>query len=457
MPNFVKIIQRQSLKINTMSINQNKDWRFRAFITYLRFINNNLMLRKRYLIGGENLPEIGEKFILVSNHQNSANDPINIAFMLPKERRIGFMTRADAFTWNATLARLIRWLGLKPAYRAGWEGAEALEKNFNSFDEVSDLILKGYPILVFPQGGHTSGHYFQPLTTGTARMAFHVAQQSDWKEDIKIVPVAHHYENFFSVRHDFILNIGKPISLKEYYEGYQNKPFTAMRRVRDLMYNSIHDMMLDEGEADYTEKDYLRNSLVNDIVAQGRNVPLPKRLEADKQFVADVIKSPNYDEILQLTRELMSEEKALGIDDYSTLYAQDSKALQLCKIVGSSIIDLLLLPLWIVSLWPAALCYRLPLKMLKEDIMFLNSYRYIVSVLALIPISILITVPLIGCLTGLWWLALLWVILFVPICQFAWWEWCHMKSTLQRIKVFSHLGDVAKFAELRNKIKNLIK
>lgn len=89
--------------------------------------------------------------------------------------------------------------------------------------------------------------------------------------------------------------------------------------------------------------------------------------------------------------------------------------------------------------------------------MFLNSYRYIVSVLALIPISILITVPLIGCLTGLWWLALLWAVLFVPICQFAWWEWCHMKSTLQRIKVFSHLDNVAKFAELRNKIKNLIK
>lgn len=424
---------------------------------YIRTLNNKLMLRNLHVEGLENLPKNGENFFIVCNHQNSANDPLNIAFSLPRDRRIGFMTRADAFTWNAALAKLIRWLGLVPAYRAGWEGTEALEKNYDSFGEVAERIYSGRPIVVFPQGGHTQGHYFEPLTTGTSRMAFHVAQQGNWEKDIKIVPMAHHYEDFFTMRHDFVLKIGKPISLKDYYETYQNKPYSAMRKVRDLMYQSIHSMMLDEGEKDYETKDFLRKSLVNDIVRKGRNIPLTERLDADKKFIDTLLNSPNYDEVIALGKELKQEVEILKIDDYDAIYAEDSRGKQVASLIGSALIDLILLPFWICSLWPNIICYRLPLRMLKEDIMFLNSYRIIVNVLGLYPVTGILTLLLIGFISGNWWLALLWFVLMIPISQFAWWEWLHIKKTVRRLKVLTHLPEVAKLSSLRNKIKNLLK
>ena len=423
---------------------------------YLRFLNNTLMFRHKYVVGLENLPKNGDPYFIVCNHQNSANDPINIAFSLPRDRNIGFMTRADAFTWNKQLARLIRWLGLVPAYRAGWEGTEALEKNYESFNEVSERILSGVPIVVFPQGGHTSGHYIQPFTTGTSRMAFHVAQGHEWKDDIKIVPMAHHYENFFTVRHDFVLSIGKPISLNDYKDLYENKPYTAMRRLRDQMYQSIHSMMLDEGETDYEVKDFLRNSLANEIVRKGRNIPLTERLEADKKFIASLLDNARYEEIIQQGCNLKQEESLLKIDDYDTIYAESSKGSQILSLIGSAIVDLILLPLWIISLWPGLICYKLPLRMLKEDIMFTNSYRLIVNVLLLYPLSAIITVLLIGFLSGNWWIALLWFLLMVPLSQFAWWEWLHVKKTVRRFRVLTHLKEVSRIVELRNKIKSML-
>lgn len=436
-----------------MAENNKRGLGYKLFVhCYIRTLNNTLMFRKKYVLGLENLPENGESFFIASNHQNSANDPINIAFCLPSDRNIGFMTRADAFTWNAQLARLIRWLGLVPAYRVGWEGVEALEKNFKSFDEVTDKITSGVPIVVFPQGGHTQGHYIEPFTTGTSRMAFHVAEQCGWQKDIKILPVAHHYESFFTVRHDFLLTIGKPISLKDFYELYQTKPYTAMRRVRDLMYNSIREMMLDEGANDYEIKDFLRNSLVNDVVRKGRNIPLPERLAADKAFIAKLISSPDYGQIIVQAKNLKAEEQKLKIDDYDTIYAEKSVVVQTLSLLGSAIIDLILLPFWIISLWPSLLCYRLPLRLLKEDIMFVNSYRLIVNVLALFPLSALITVLLIGFISGCWWAALLWFVLLIPICQFAWCEWLHIKKTIRRFRVLTNLSAVKKIIDLRNKI-----
>lgn len=439
-----------------MAYKDTRGWGYDLFVHwYLRTWNNNIMLRRKYVIGMENYPAKGESFFIVSNHQNSANDPLNIAFSLPTDRRLGFMVRADAFTWNANLAKLISWLGLVPAFRAGWEGAEALEKNFSSFSVVTDQIIAGIPILVFPQGGHTQGHYFEPLTTGTCRMAFHVAEESNWEKEIKIVPMAHHYENFFTVRHDFVLFIGKPILLNDYKELYQNKPYTAMRRLRDAMYNSIHDMMLDEGEKDYEVKDFLRNSLVNDVVRKGRSIPLPERLEADKQFIAQLLGNPDYDEIIALGKELQDKEKELGIDDYDTIYAESSKGSQIAKLAGSALIDLILLPLWIISLWPGLLCYRLPLRMLKEDKMFANSYRLIVNVLALYPITTILTAVLLGVFIN-WWVALAWFVLFIPICWFAWSQWLHVKKTIRRFKVLTNLDAIKELGGLRNKIKSFL-
>lgn len=440
-----------------MSKYTDQSWLYKAFVEcYLRYSNNLMMIRKHYVVGLENLPQLGERFFIVSNHQNAANDPINIAFSLPRDRRIGFMTRADAFNLNASFSKLIRWLGLVPVFRAGWEGAEALEKNNDSFDEISTKINDGMPIVVFPEGTHAQGHYLLPLSTGTARMAFHVAEQNGWKEDVMILPVAHHYEDYFNVQHDFMLSIGKPISLKPYYEEYQSKPYTVLRRLKKQMCEQIQSMMLDEGEADYELKDFLRTSLVNDITRQGRSLPLPERLAADKKFIAQLIQSPNYSEILPLAQQMKETEAKLGIDDRDALYTESSSAAQVLKLAASAILDLILLPLWIVSLWPNLICYRIPLLLLKTDIMFVNTFRFILNVLVLYPLFAIITTCVIGCLSS-WTYALIYLAFYPTITLFSWYEWKHIRQTIHRFRVLTHSKEMATLKTLRDKIKSLLK
>ena len=54
-----------------------------ALVGYIRFVNESMMIRKRYTVGLENLPAEGSRYFIISNHQNTANDPINIIFALP--------------------------------------------------------------------------------------------------------------------------------------------------------------------------------------------------------------------------------------------------------------------------------------------------------------------------------------------------------------------------------------
>lgn len=440
-----------------MSKYTEQSWVYKLFVEcYLRYTNNLVMTRKRYVIGLENLPAIGEPFFIVSNHQNAANDPLNIAFSLPRDRRIGFMTRADAFKLNPTFTKLIRWLGLVPVFRAGWEGAEAVEKNNESFDEISEKIAGGMPIVVFPEGTHAQGHYLLPLSTGTARMALHVAEHNGWKDDIKIVPVAHHYEDYFNIQHDFVLTIGKPISLKQYYDEYQTKPYTVLRRVKHAMCDQIQAMMLDMGADEFETKEFLRNTLVNDVVRQGRKLPLPERLKADKAFCQQVNDSANYSEIINLGKQLQAKEQQLGIDDRDTLFAETGKVAQIAKLGISSLLDLILLPFWLLSLWPNLLCYRLPLVLLKTDVMFVNTFRYILNILILYPLTHGITAVVIGCLAPSWWYALAYLLLSLPISFFCWYEGLHLRQTLHRLRVMTHSKQIAEISNLRNRIKKLL-
>lgn len=440
-----------------MSKYTEQSWFYKAFVEgYIRYTNNVMMTRKRYVEGLENLPPIGQQFFIVSNHQNAANDPLNIAFSLPRNRRIGFMTRADAFKLNAAFAKLIRWLGLVPVFRAGWEGAEALEQNNSSFNEISEKIMGGMPIVVFPEGTHAQGHYLLPLSTGTARMAFHVAEQNGWKADVKILPVAHHYEEYHNIQHDFLLTIGQPISLQPYYEEFQSKPYTVLRRVKRLMNEAIQNMMLDEGEADYELKDFLRTSLVNPISAQGRNVPLPQRLKADKAFVAQLIQSPNYAEVISIAQELKQHEDRLHITDADTLHAAHGLGSQVVRTVASTLLSLVLLPVWLVTLWPNIVCYNVPKLLLKTDPMFLNTFRYVLNILLLYPLLHGITTVVLGLYTS-WWVALVYLLLWPVISLASWYMWLQIKGTLTRWRVLLHRSQMPALAQLRDQISELLK
>ena len=429
-----------------MEVSDYHSWRYRLTKSYLRFVHEQLMVRRRYTTGLEKLPKEGERYFIVCNHQNTANDPLNIVFSLPLRQHICALARANVFSVNPLFTRFLYWIGLLPAFRFGWEGAEGLESNFESFDIVAERINAGFPVIVFPEAGHTQGHYLDQFTTGTVRMAFHAAKANGWQEDVKIVPTAHNYSDYFDVRTEFLWMIGDPISLKPYYEDYQEHPNSVMRNITQDIRDRIQHMMLDEGKDDYEILDYLRCSALNP--ATMKQLTLPERLEADRQFISQLNKNPEKQTIIQMTTKLRELEQQAGIDDMTV--AQKPGWLSTCVWM---ILLLALLPSWVVSLWPHAICYSLPPRLIRKDKMFTNSYRYIMSVLLLYPLFALVTLLVMGIGWGLWWQALVWILLWVPLGKYAWWYYQRLRQTKRALCYLLKPHRIKDIESIRSDIK----
>lgn len=432
-----------------MEVSDYQSWRYRLMKNYLKFLHEQLLVRRRYTTGIEKLPKKGERYFIVCNHQNTANDPLNIVFALPLRQHICALARANVFSVNPVFTRFLYWIGLLPAFRFGWEGAEGLENNFESFDIVAERINAGFPVIVFPEAGHTQGHYLDRFTTGTVRMAFHAAKANGWKENIKIVPTAHHYSDYFDVRTDFLWMISDPISLKPYYEAYQEHPNSVMRNITQKIRDNIQYMMLDEGCDNYEEKDYLRCSALNP--ATMKQLTLPERLEADKLFIRKLNENPEMQTILQMTAKLREKELQAGTDDITI--AQRPRWLKTCLWIT---VLLALLPCWLVSLWPHAICYCMPPRLIHTDKMFTNSYRYIMSALLLYPLFTILTLLVMGIGWGLWWQSLVWILLWVPLGKFCWWYYQRIKQTKRALCFLLKSDRIKAIETIRNQIGSLL-
>lgn len=433
-----------------MKKNKNSGLLYRGFKAYIRFIHETLLIRRRYTIGLDHLPKEGERYFIVCNHQNTAEDPFNILFSLPMHYCVCAMARANVFFVHPLITRFLHWIGLVPAFRFGWEGGEGLEQNFDSFEQVAKKVNAGMPLIVFPEAGHTQGHYLDRFTTGSVRMAFHAAKFNNWKEDIKIVPSAHHYSDYFDVQTEFLWMVSEPISLKPYYGRFQEHPNSVMREITRELHGRIRSMMLDEGIENYEQKDYLRCSALNP--ASLEKLPLPEHLEADKQFVKKLLENPDYQEIIGLTEELRKQEKALGVSDL-TISEKPGWIQTVCRIL----LLVVLLPLWLVSLWPHAICYVFPPKLIKSDRMFVNSYRYVVSALVIYPLSALLTVLVMGLGWGLWWQALVWVLVWVLLGRFCWWYYQQLRKCVQAVCYLCSPKKVREIEHVRANIREKLK
>lgn len=421
---------------------------YTIFKKMLRPAHDHLLLRRRVVVGRDRLPAAGERYFIACNHENTANDPLNIIFALPDGQRVGALARANVFYLHPLITRFLRWLGLKPAFRAGWEGGDALEKNEQSFGEIASVVNAGEPFIVFPGAGHSQGHYLPPFTTGIVRMAFYALEQNGWREDVKIVPTSLFYDDYFRLRSDVMWTVGQPISLIGYRDQYREHPYKVMRTVRAELRRQIAQMTLDEGEDHYAEIDFLRKSSL--CPARGT---VEARFAAIRSFVDEVRHNGNLDEIVGLARMLRQQEQALGMGDADDGLAGERH--QGLKALGGIALGLLLLPLWIVSLWPAGLCYWLPTLLLKEDPMFTNSYRFIISVLALYPLAAIITLAA-GMAMGHTVVSLLWIALWLPLGVFCWYYYQALRRTLVRVRCLCHPRKIKEILNLRNKIRKLL-
>ncbi len=423
----------------------------KAFRAYLQYVNSWLYFRKEHIIGIENVPADGTPVVVVSNHQNCLNDPLCVCLTLT-DRRMNFIARANVFK-VPLFNRALRAMGLLPAYRMGYEGYAAVNKNRKTMDDAGNALRDGETLMMFPEAGHQDKRWLGVFKLGYLRIAFEAAEKLNFEKDVMILPSCNHYSNYFHARTDMVVKFDKPISLRPFYDDYREAPRETMVRVNELVRSRIQELMLHiEDLEHYDQIDFLRDNGYGRRYAIRNGFKynyLPSRLLSDQKLVNALQEATEQhpeamEEIYRDTARYMEGLDELSIRDWLFRHNPGVESV-LLRGVGL----LLLLPLFILSIIPTALLFIVPkiflAKMIK-DRMFISSFNIGVSVFVTIPLCLFVPVVLLWVFVGFWW-ALGYFVAFPLMFVLAW----------NYMRMFRKFVGTLRFISARAKVKELRK
>lgn len=166
--------------------------------------------------GLEKIPN-NQPFIFAPNHSNGFVDPVILpVYLRPKVR---FFARGDVF--KGKVAKwILNQMNASPMYRMQ-EGFAEIKKNDKSFEECRRLLTSNKPLLIFPEGLCVQQRRVQPLKKGLSRIVFQTLESIDYSKDIFVLPVGLNYQDAPRFRSKVFIEVGAPISIKEYEEKYK--------------------------------------------------------------------------------------------------------------------------------------------------------------------------------------------------------------------------------------------
>lgn len=418
---------------------------YRIFKAYVKFLVEKVYYRRVHYINTGNVPSDGTPLLIVSDHQNSLNDALGVLLSI-SDRIVHFIVRADVFALGPFVDKFLRKIGLLPAFRLGWEGESALNKN---------------TVVIYPEAGHQIRHFLGTFSYGYTKMAFEAAEMGNFEKEIFILPSCNHYSEYRYLRTDMLVEYGTPVSLKPFYELYKMKPRTAQRHVNALVREQIKSMMLSVDDIDnYDAIDFIRQGRYGQEFAKRAGLDpdqLPQKLQSDRTLVAALTsaKESRPEAVAEVYAEasaLRQEMEAEGLTD-TELDATPS----IITLIVNAIVMVALVPLAVFAVWPSIPAWIIPRHFWKkaEDEMFSGTFLIALNALIIFPVLGLITFLITWAKASLL-AAVIYVALFPALCLF---EWAYYGWGLELLRGVNarRLDKSGKMASVRAKREKLYK
>jgi 1-acyl-sn-glycerol-3-phosphate acyltransferase len=381
-----------------------------------RFWHNKFFYRKVIVVGKENL-NTDDFLIFAPNHQNALMDALAVLFTL-KGQPI-FLARADIFK-KKFISSILYFLKILPVYRIR-DGIDNVKSNDWVFDKTVEVLNNKNGLVVLPEGNHEGVRRLRQLKKGICRIAFQAAEATDFKMNIKIVPVGIEFTHYSRIRQVLTVVYGKPIEVKEFYDAFSANQQRAMNDLKEKLSEEMRKIMVHiDSVDDYEAIDELRG-IVNGKYSD--NITTPKlfrdRILINKLNRLKTSSEELYKRICNLSLQIKEKSGFLGID-YSLL---EKKKHSITGMTGWILILLVTFPIYIYGLLFNYIFYLIPNMALKNiiDVQFHSSVKYAISlVLALFFMPLYLVISMVA--FSPWWLAVA-IFLTIPVSGLMAWSY----------------------------------
>jgi glycerol-3-phosphate O-acyltransferase/dihydroxyacetone phosphate acyltransferase len=230
-----------------------------------------LFFRNYQVTGLKNIPKKGP-FIFVANHPATFMDPAIIAATL--KPKVHFIAKSTVFK-----SRFSKWflpkLNMIPVYRKHDDPTQT-DKNEQMFETCFKHLSEGGNILIFPEGISLPERKIKDVKSGAARIALGAEERNDFNLGIKIIVIGLNYSDNGKFQSNVLVNIGEPISIKEYKEQYTTDPIKTAKKISNQIKEGLETLTvsLQEEESDVLVKrveEVYKTQVLEEIGAPKKN------------------------------------------------------------------------------------------------------------------------------------------------------------------------------------------
>lgn len=236
--------------------------------------------------------------IIVSNHPNTMLDPLHPVSRTV--RRVFFLVNAGMFK-HPWAAAFLKHFSI-PISRPGKDDSSIKVNNKKSFQQAFQHLQKGKLMYIAPEGTSVMERHLRPLKTGTARIALGAELEKNFELGVQIIPVGVNYEHPDRCGSRVFVNVGEPIAVKKWQEGYATAPKETVRALTQELEERMQALLIH-----------------TDDEAQDK---LLYRLESILQNDAPLAVDEHYER----TQALLKKLKALKANDVQAYQALEQKA-----------------------------------------------------------------------------------------------------------------------------------
>lgn len=208
---------------------------FQLFIA----VTFKIYFRRIIFIHPERLKAEGPLLVL-SNHPNALMDPFMALYRVKKQC---FLLANYTLFKNPILNSVLSTLWCIPIQRP--KDVDGLPvKNDEAFKKCDEHILRGGSIYIAPEGTSYNERHIRDLKTGAARIAFSAEEKTNFKLDLRILPIGITYDAPLKFRSNVVVEIGELLTVDDWQTAHKTDSRKAIQDFTQHLENSLINVVV---------------------------------------------------------------------------------------------------------------------------------------------------------------------------------------------------------------------